>query len=258
MFTLVNCVDLSGLPPQGPYSGGLPSIGGFYPYSTYYGGGGPPFSKPPAPKPAPPGVGPLFYFDAYTGTGEVVAAARIGQLLSAEGRSFGIERSRIVSYEEIRNSNVIFLGASLEDSILRKLPVEADLVFHAPAQQEFVGSLVIQDRRAPPGQPSVYKLQRDPQNRAMEGEYALISLLPGLIPDRYIMVLAGISTIGTQAAAEFATSAESMQKLARMLAGPSSKKTASPYFQALLRVQIRDGTAAKAECLFVRELTFRR
>lgn len=204
--------------------------------------------------PMPTGVGSLYYFDAYTGTGEVVAAARISQLLSQEDKNFEIERNGVVSYEDIRDSNVIFLGASLEDSVLRTLPVKADLVFEEAPQSEFVGSLEIHDREPGPGQPSVYRLERDPKTRALEGEYALISLLPGVTPGRYIVVLAGISTIGTEAAAEFATTKDCMKTIAQALSGTPPKTPASPYFQALLHVQIRNGEGAKTSCLFVRRL----
>ncbi|HEX5482431.1 MAG TPA: hypothetical protein VFZ08_07370 [Terriglobia bacterium] len=119
-----------------------------------------------------------------------------------------------------------------------------------------MGSLDIRDLHPPPGQPSLYRLQRDGKTEALEGEYALINLLPGVVPGRYIMVLGGISTIGTQAAAEFATSADYMQAVARALGGPREKPRASPYFQVLLRVQIRDGVNAKTSCLLVRKLEF--
>jgi hypothetical protein len=206
--------------------------------------------------PMPAGVGPLYYFDAYTGTGEVIAAARIGQLLSQQDENFDIERDGVVSYEDIRGSNVIFLGASLEDSVLRTLPIKADLVFEEAPQPEFVGSLEIRDRHPGPGQPSLYRLERDPKTGALEGEYALISLLPGVEPSRYIMVLAGISTIGTESAAEFATSKDCMRTIAGMLGDPIGKAEVPPYFQALLHVEIRDGEGAKTSCLFVRKLAF--
>lgn len=206
------------------------------------------------PGPIPPHVGPLYYFDAYTGTGEVVAAARIGQLLSDAGENFDIKRDGVVSYDDIRGSNVIFLGASLEDAVLRTLPVKGDLVFEDSSRPEFVGSLEIRDLHPAPGQPSLYRLQRDEKTGALEGEYALISLLPGVVPGRYIMVLGGISTIGTQAAAEFATSTDYMQVVAKALGGPQAKP--SSYFQVLLRVQIRDGVNAKTSCLLVRRLEF--
>jgi hypothetical protein len=67
------------------------------------------------------------------------------------------------------------------------------------------------------------------------------------------LVLAGLSTLGAQAAAEFATSEASMLTLERMWAASGDKDLPS-YFQALLEVQIRDGIALKTTCLFVRQL----
>lgn len=205
--------------------------------------------------PMPRGVGPLYYFDAYTGTGEVVAAAKVSQLLAREHENFNIERDGIASYSDIRGSNVIFLGASLEDSVLRTLPVKADLVFKETTQPQFVGSLEILDRHPGPSHPAIYKLQRNPKTGAIQGGYALISLLPGVVPDRYIMILAGISTVGTEAAAEFATSKDSMETLSKIVNHPSSEARGTTYFQALLHVQIRDGECAKTTCLLVRRLT---
>ncbi|HEV8366862.1 MAG TPA: hypothetical protein VGQ39_02830 [Pyrinomonadaceae bacterium] len=204
--------------------------------------------------PIPNVVGPLYYFDSYTGTGEVIAMGRIAELLSQSGQNFLVKRSRIASYEDVRNRNVIFLGTSLEDSILGKLPVESDLVFEEPTGRQFVGRLLIRDRHPFTGMPSTYQFRRDERTKALQAEFALISLLPGVTPNQYVLVLAGLSTIGTQAAAEFATSDKNMLALDQMRATGSSNAARSAYFQALLEIQIRDGIAVKTNCLLVREL----
>jgi hypothetical protein len=152
---------------------------------------------------------------------------------------------------------VIFIGASLENEILGKLPVESDLVFEDPAGKEFVGKLLIRDRRPEANHPATYEFQRDDRTKALQSEFALISLLPSVTPNQYILVLAGLSTLGAQAAAEFATSEASMLTLDRMW-DASEDKDLSPYFQALLEVQIRDGIAVKTTCLFVRQLRHNR
>lgn len=207
--------------------------------------------------PIPNHLGPLYYFDSYTGIGEVVAAGKISQLLALRGQDFSVKRSRITTYEDVRNRHAIFLGASLENAILGKLPVESDLVFEDPAGKEFVGRLLIRDRRPEANQPAAYEFQRDDRTKALQREYALISLLPGVTLNQYILVLAGLSTLGTQAAAEFATSEASMLTLERMRAA-SGDKDMPYYFQALLEVQIRDGIAVKTTCLFVRQLRHNR
>ena len=198
--------------------------------------------------------GPLSYSDAYTGTGEVVAAARIAELFARSGRDFAVKRDGIVSFEDIRNNNVVFLGASLEDTILAQLPLQSDLSFEQTSQPAFSGSQVIRDRHPAPGHPSIYALGRDPKTDAIGVDYALISLLPGVTPNHFVLVLGGLSTIGTQAAAEFATSEGSLQSVARMRSETAGGKPLSPYFQALLTVQIRDGVAARTDCLLTREV----
>jgi hypothetical protein len=202
----------------------------------------------------PDRIGPLYYSDSYTGIGEVVGAGKIVELLARSGQDYMIKRSRITSYEDIRNHNVIFLGASLEDSILRKLPVESDLVFEEPMGNEFVGKLSIRDRHPAPGKPAIYEFHRDEKTKALQSEYALISLLPGVMPNQHILILAGLSTLGTQAAAEFAASEASMLTLEKVWANAGGGAPLPLYFQGLLEVQIRDGIAVKTNCLLVRDL----
>jgi len=199
--------------------------------------------------PALPRTGNLRYFDLYTGTGEVVAAAKIARLLGAEKQDLSAERSGLVSYDNIRGGNVIFLGSSAEDAVLEKLPIDAELVFDLSGE-----GMVIRDRASAPGQPGSYRLGRDPKTGEFQTDYALISLLPSVDPGRYVLVLAGITTLGTQAAAEFATSPAQMATLENMRGGSRGPAGRSPYFQSLLEVQVRNGAIARISCLLNREL----
>jgi hypothetical protein len=199
--------------------------------------------------PVLPRTGNLRYFDLYTGTGEVVAAGKIARLLGAEKQDFSVERSGLVSYDNIRGGNVIFLGSSAEDAVLEKLPIDAEFVFDLSGEDA-----VIRDRAPAPGQPRSYQLGRDPKTGEYQTDYALIGLLPSVDPGRYVLVLAGITTLGTQAAAEFATSPAQMTTLENMRSASHGPAGRSPYFQSLLEVQIRNGAIARISCLLVREL----
>ena len=199
--------------------------------------------------PVLPRTGNLRYFDLYTGTGEVVAAVMIARLLAAEKQDFSVERSRLVSYDNIRGGNVIFLGSSAEDAVLEKLPIDAELVFDLTGEDA-----VIRDRPSAPGQTHSYRLGRDQKTGEYQTDYALISLLPSVDPGRYVLVLAGITTLGTQAAAEFATSPAQMATLENMRGASRGPAGRSPYFQSLLEVQIRNGAIARISCLLVRDL----
>ena len=204
--------------------------------------------------PLPPGAGSLYYIDLNTGTGEVIAAARIAQLLGRRNQDFSIKRSRDVSFYDLRSSNVIVIGAKLDNSVLGQLPVETDLIYEPLPGREVMDSRQIRDRHPALSQPETYHLWRDAKTGALEGEYALISFLPGVAAPHCILVLGGISTVGTQAAAEFALSPNFMALLEQRRSISSNSSTHSAYFQALLRVQIRDEAAAKTDCLLVRDL----
>jgi hypothetical protein len=198
--------------------------------------------------PVLPRTADLRYFDLYTGTGEVVAAVKIARLLGAEKQDVSVERSGLVSYDNIRAGNVIFLGSSAEDAVLEKLPIDAELVF------DLSQGAVIRDRGSGPGPPHSYQLGRDQKTGEYQTDYALISLLPSVDPGRYVLVLAGITTLGTQAAAEFATSPAQMATLENMRGASRGPAGRSPYFQSLLEVQIRNGAIARISCLLVPEL----
>lgn len=204
--------------------------------------------------PGMPEVGPFYYFDSYTGTGELVAATDVACFLSLHGESFVIERSRLVSDAEISRSNVIFLGGNKEDRLFRRLPFKQDLIFEPPPANKYAVGSYIQDLNPSSGHPSTYHLQLDPATGAIHGDYALISLLPNVSVDHYVLDLGGLTTLGTQAAAKFVTSRHDMAVLEHMLAAASGQKTHSPFFQALLEVSVRDGVPLEAKCVLVREL----
>jgi hypothetical protein len=240
MFLLDDYWGLHGLPPSNFEP--LP-IGAIVPNPAALGLTSPILSK----------VGNLYYYDLYTGTGEVAAATQVARFLTNEKQEFSIERSGLVSFGLSRNASVIFLGGPGPDSHLASLSLPSDLHFISSGQ----GFSVVQDRHPEAGKPSTYSLKRDPKTKQILTDYALISLLPAAVPDRFRLVLAGITTLGTQAAAEFATSRAQMAVVEKMRRGPAAHTRLLRYFQCLLEVQIQGGAATRINCLFVRELQFK-
>lgn len=201
-----------------------------------------------------PDAGPFYYFDSYTGSGELVAASVVARFLTLEGGGFLIERSHIASYAEIKSHNVIFLGGVKEDRILKRLPLSQQLTFEPPPSDQYPMGSYIKDANPPAGYPASYHLQLDPATGAIQVEYGLISVLPNVSAGRYVLDFGGITTLGTQAAAEFATSTRDMARLEEMRLSADVRKPHSPFFQALLKVEVRDGVPLNTQCLLVREL----
>lgn len=188
--------------------------------------------------------------DSYTGVGEVVAVQLISDLFARANHPLTVKRSRLLSWDDVRNSNVVFLGSPGENYPLRQLPVPQDFIFKIAYDSEartWRGRFV--NLKPRPGEPAVSTDSYDPQTGRLVEDYALVSLLPGLSPNRRVMVLAGINTYGTQAAAEYVARPEYAERLIERLGGAASEKDPAlpDYYQVLLRVAVNDGVPVKVE-----------
>jgi hypothetical protein len=94
-----------------------------------------------------------------------------------------------------------------------------------------------------PGESSSYVIERDPKTYAVRADYALVSFLPGMMPNRKIVILGGLTTLGTEAAADFATSPSQIAQLAARLGSGSDilHKKVPPFFQVVIRAELMKG-----------------
>jgi len=188
-------------------------------------------------------AGPLAFQDVYTGTGEVMSVYYLTRLFTQYHEPLGVKRIRLVTTDDLTRHAVVFLGSTREDALLEELHLPQDFVFAWPPKLIGVWSGQILNLHPKPGESSSYMVERDPKTHVLRTDYALVSFLPGIAPDRRIAILGGLTTLGTQAAAEFATSPTDIAELAARLdpsPGPSPKKI-PPFFQAVLKVEIMKG-----------------
>jgi hypothetical protein len=188
-------------------------------------------------------AGPVFFEDLYTGTGEVMAVFYLTRMFSQFRVSLGIKRSRLVTTDDLARHDVIFLGSTVEDALLAGLPLTQDFVFVWPPQPRGAWKQRIANLHPQPGESSSYEVERDSATSVLRADYGLVSFLPGISPNRRIVILGGLTTLGTQAAAEFATSPFQIAELAaRNGTGldPLHKKV-PPFFQAVIRAEIMKG-----------------
>ena len=75
-------------------------------------------------------------------------------------------------------------------------------------------------------------------------------MLPGMNPERSELILAGTTTIGTQAAVEFVCSDASLQKLLKKL--PPSNSSELKPFEAVIRVKVARGVPVESEIIALR------
>lgn len=190
----------------------------------------------------------LYYADVYSGVGEVVSSALVGSLFTRFNKPFSVKRSRFVDIQDLKNRDVIVLGSQHDNAILKRLPRRGELVFAKVDPKRCERQMVIRDLKPKTGSPSVYGLERDEATSATKVEHALVSVMEGVTPGRNLMILAGLSTLGTQGATEYMTSRLGAREvLNRMGILDLAKGQVPKYFQVLLRVEVADGTPVRTQ-----------
>lgn len=143
----------------------------------------------------------------WTPFGEAAAAFRLGVVLGP-WKDLVLKRSTVLAWEDVRTSNLIFLGPAKFNRQLPELPVEQDFIIEQGA---------IQNLRPKPGEVARYQKPSAPDVEDIPEEYALITRMKGSAGWGEVVVLASTSTEGTWAAAEYLTNAESLAAMEERL-----------------------------------------
>jgi hypothetical protein len=182
--------------------------------------------------------------DHYTGIGEVMAGFFLGEFFNKVGYSARVKRSLLLNWEDLKTENIAVLGSPAENLFLRDLPQKQILVFRAAKDEKQQETLGVIDTKSQNGEPSTYLARQGGRSRSQISEdYAVISLLQGLNEKNRIFILAGITTLGTQAAAEYVTRPEYIKDLISHLnLAPEGQSPRLPaYYQILLRIKVNGG-----------------
>jgi hypothetical protein len=183
--------------------------------------------------------------DHYTGVGEVMAVHELDRVFSSLRQPLRIKRGRLLTWDDAKTSDLIFIGSPSENLSLRELPATRDFVFARKPEEPRKGDLLISNLHPAPGEQASYLAAEPPVTE----DYALVTLTSGLNQSRRVLMLAGITTFGTQAAVEYVCRAGRLEELLSKL-GPASNHPVSP-FEALLKVKVSGGVPVHAELLAV-------
>jgi hypothetical protein len=189
-----------------------------------------------------------FILDHYTGVGEVLAIHQLDRVFSLLNRPLRVKRGALFSLDDAKNNDLIFVGSPSENLTLLDIPGTQEFVFRRLDSGPRKGDLAVLNVHPQPGEPKV--LLASPANQPTTEDYAIISLLPGLDPSRSILILAGDTTFGTQAAVEYVCREDSVKELLERL------KVSEPNdlrpFEALLHVKIAHGVPVMTDLISVR------
>jgi hypothetical protein len=188
--------------------------------------------------------------DHYTGVGEVLAVHELDRVFLLLNRQLRVKRGTLFSLDDAKNNDLIFVGSPAENLTLLQIPSTREFVFRVLDSGPRKGDLAVINMHPQPGEPTI-SLASLPHHPTTE-DYAVISLAPGLDPERSVLILAGTTTMGTQAAAEYVSRPDSLAELLGRL-GVSKAGDLKP-FEALLRVTVRQGVPVISDIVAVRKL----
>ncbi|MFZ0805471.1 MAG: helix-turn-helix domain-containing protein [Candidatus Sulfotelmatobacter sp.] len=190
-----------------------------------------------------------FILDHYTGVGEVLAIHQLDNVFAMLNRPLRVKRGALFSLDDAKNNDLIFVGSPSENLTLLDIPGTREFVFERVDSGPRKGDLAVLNVHPKPGEPKLFLAT--PANQPTIEDYSVISLLPGLDPSHAILILAGNSTFGTQAAVEFVCREDSIKELLHEL---NVKKAGDlKPFEALLHVKIAHGVPVTTELISVRD-----
>jgi hypothetical protein len=195
-----------------------------------------------------PNMAPRYY---YTGIAEVSAALHLGKLLTLSPINVSVARSSQLSWQQLADNNVLFIGPPrLYSAQLKDLPVELDIVL------EEHGVRILHPQAGEPAQladhyPSIRSLETS--NLPDDGEvYALITHTPGPVGSGDIESFAANHSPGSLGAVQSFTNPD----LARTLVGKLRKPDGAlpRFYQIVLKVKYKDAVPTEVSYLLHREL----
>lgn len=192
---------------------------------------------------------PDHILDHYTGVGEVLAVSDLDHLFGQLQHGIHIKRGSLFTPDDAKNNDLIFVGSPAENLALTEIPSTQEFVFRRVPSGPRKGDLAIFNVHPKAGEPSAFL--PSPPTPPLEEDYSIIALIHGLNPARSTLILAGTSTIGTQAAVEFVCQPNSLRELLRQL-NVSNSSDLKP-FEAVLRVQVRRDVPIDSKLIAVRK-----
>jgi len=186
--------------------------------------------------------------DHYTGVGEVLAVHALDHVFETMQRGIRVKRGSLFSLDDARNNDLVFVGSPAENLSLREIPNSQEFIFQRLSSGPRKGDLAILNVHPQTGEAPYFL--GSPANTELSEDYAVIALVRGLTQEHAIMILAGTTTIGTEAAVEYVCDQDSLaQLLPRLRVAPGG---GPKPFEIVLRVKVARGVPVETKVVAVR------
>jgi hypothetical protein len=188
-------------------------------------------------------IQPSRYYTAY---GEVGVSFLLGKLLGPRERNFTILKTSQLSWQQLADNNVLFVGVQnlFFDEQLHGMPLDPQFV---PVQAG------IRNVHPKPGEPALFTDQYSTAPTEEGTAYALVTHLPGPLRNNDVESFTSSRSAGYVAAVQWFTD----PALARVLVAKLKEASGGQmprYYQVILRVKFRDDVPTETTYVLSREL----
>jgi len=181
--------------------------------------------------------------DHYTGVGEVLAVHALDNVFGELHQQLRVKRGSLFSLDDAKNNDLIFVGSPSENLALLEIPSTKDFVFREISSGPRAGEVEIVNLHPESGEPKSYLAT--PSDDPLTEDYSVVALVKGLNPSRSELILAGTTTIGTQAAVEYVCQQDSLGELLLRLSVSTSGELKP--FEAVIHVKVARGVPVGTE-----------
>ncbi len=188
--------------------------------------------------------------DHYTGVGEVLAVHSLDIVFGELHQAVRVKRGSLFSLDDAKNNDLIFMGSPSENLTLLEIPSTTEFVFKKVTTGPQEGNVEIVNVHPVKGEADKYVL--GPSNTSLAEDYAVVALVKGINPEHSELILAGTTTIGTQAAVEYVTRENYLDELLKRMnvTQPSELKP----FEAVIHVKVARGVPVESSLVALRVL----
>lgn len=187
--------------------------------------------------------------DHYTGVGEVLAVHQLDGVFALLHRHIRVKRGSLFSLDDAKNNNLIFIGSPSENLSLLEMPGTQEFVFQRLTSGPRRGDQAIINVHPQPDEAKEFLAT--PSGLPLTVDYAVLGLVKGMTQGQFILILAGTTTIGTQAAVEYVCRQSSVEELLLRLS-VSQNGDLKP-FEAVIRVKVARGVPVETELVAIRK-----
>jgi len=187
--------------------------------------------------------------DHYTGVGEVLAVHQLDGVFALLHHRIRVKRGSLFSLDDGKNNNLIFIGSPSENLSLLEMPGTQEFVFRRLTSGPRKGDQAIINVHPLPDEAKEFLAT--PSGLPLTEDYAVLGLLRGMSQGQFVLILAGTTTIGTQAAVEYVCRQSSVEELLLRLS--VSQDGELKPFEAVIRVKVARGVPVETELVAIRK-----